>query len=81
MSSGAITYLRELKNRKRDLQEAIKLLEKQTAMPQRVTPEFMEKYRLLNLKRIDLKTVKSRIENYGKPRPGIEEHKLITIKE
>lgn len=69
-------YMKELREKRKQLKEDIKELEKATAMPQPITPEFMNKYRQLNEKRIDLITVKSRIENYGKPRPGIEEYNI-----
>lgn len=51
-------------------------MEQQTQMPQAINDEFMQKYRELNELRIELKTVKSRIENYGKPHPGIEEYQI-----
>lgn len=61
-----VSYIQSLKKRQASLKSEILKLEKQTAMPQPITDEFLNKYHLLNEKRVDLLTVKSRIANYGK---------------
>ena len=59
-------YIADLRKQVKRTQKAIEKLEKETQMPQPINDEFMEKYRVLNELRIDLKTIKSRINNYGK---------------
>jgi len=57
-------YISDLRKQVKRTEKAIKKLEKETQMPQAINDEFMEKYRALNELRIELKTVKSRINNY-----------------
>jgi len=80
MSDGSIMYLKELRTKKAQLKERIKELELQTKNPKEINSEFMQKYSDLNNIRVNLEAVKSRIRNYGKPRPGIEEFTIHEIK-
>jgi hypothetical protein len=59
-------YVADLRKEQKRIEKRIRVMEASTKMPQPINDEFLEKYRKLNQLRIDLKTVKSRINNYGK---------------
>lgn len=77
---SAVKYLKELRKKERSIKERIASTEKELENPTRVDDQYIQKYRELNVLRIDLKTVRSRINNYGKPRPGIEEYQGVESK-
>jgi len=61
MNNGKpVLYAHELKQRKIEVKEKIKRLEKATQMPQTIDDAFMLKYRELNEARIELATIRSR---------------------
>jgi predicted phage-related endonuclease len=55
-----LSYAFELKCRAKEVEAKIARLEKETAMPQPITAEFMAKYRQLNEARIEKATIQSR---------------------
>ena len=59
-------YISDLRKQYEKKQAQIVKLEEETKMPQPINDEYFEKYRKLNSLRVDLKTIKSRINNYGK---------------
>lgn len=58
--SENLSYAFELKCRAKEVKAKIERLEKETAMPQPITAEFMAKYRKLNEARIEQATIQSR---------------------
>lgn len=66
-------YVQELKTKENMLERSIFKTENKLEKMSVKDPDFMKVYEALNLLRIDLKTVQSRIEHYGEDRKGFEE--------
>lgn len=65
--------MQELKTKEKMLEESIHKTENKLERMSVRDLDFMKVYDALNLLRIDLKTVQSRIEHYGEERKGFEE--------
>lgn len=65
--------MQELKTKEKMLERSIFKTENKLEKMSVKDPDFMKVYDALNLLRIDLLTVESRIQNYGKDRGGLEE--------
>lgn len=72
-NSSYTSYASALRKKRKHLKERIRLAEHEINNMKVSHPKFIERYQKLNELRIDYKTTLSRIENYGKPRPGLEE--------
>lgn len=65
--------MQELKTKEKMLERSIFKTENKLEKMSVKDPDFLKVYDALNLLRIDLLTVESRIQNYGKDRGGLEE--------
>lgn len=74
-------YKDELLKKKKKIKRSIEKAEEHLKTVKVSHSDFMDEYKALNLLRLDLKTVQSRIDNYGAEHPSFDTYHLPTNKQ